>query len=828
MPEIGKISGQLLADDLARDGWNLSFDSDLLYLDVRNRRIGAKNTGPTEAFLVSGDIKTTDLLVDTRADIADTAWYSNTIQNATGGLVLTATGLNPIVYATGWRTGSEASPQLDVRSNNITNLVSGQDINLLPTGTGKVIVNSSVDIFGNLHATGNITFTGDSITIGDNDSDSVDFKADIASNIRPDVTETNSLGTSNNRWLNLYTKNITAPTINAGPNLYEGTINLGLRQGKSWYVSVNGNDTNDGNHQSGPFLTITRALLAAQANDTIFIFPGTYTEVTPMTIPSGVSVKGLDIRTVIIQPTSGTRNKDIFLLNGETTVEDLTIQNFEYDNVNNTGYAFKFANNMTVVSRSPYIRNVTILTYGSSVRLATNLPEDPRGYLAGDAGRAAYIDGSVVNSESKEATMLFHSLTCICPGTETVVMTNGVRVEWLNSFTYFAEKGLYATQGTLGFASLGVKFGAELRSINSANVYGDWAAYGNGANVIMYLVGHNFAYVGTEYRAINDPTDADEGRQAQRLNGAQIYYQSVDQSGNVRVGNVFKVVGDTGNIVFTGTNFQLNNGSIEFFSGSSTTYIDKLEIDTGNIFISGNQIDTFSGNLELSPTSGIVNLSSVSSFITPIGNTASELSILGGIRYNTSVSNYEGYTASGFKGFYGLLDSTRTTKITPELTPGAGDKTIRMYANNDLKISITDTKTTFKDLTIGDLAFSTSQLTVNNSQDLTLTPTGTGQVYFSNVTPYTDTIEDITTDAVFNFSQTGSGFFKLDTPAVGFPSGDNNDQPLVPEIGMHRYNTEVPQFELWNGTAWVPATGTDVVSEDDMREYTNFWSLILG
>lgn len=865
MSEIGKISGQLLEDDLTRLGSDLSFDTDLLYLDVQNRRLGLKNTGPTTDFLISGNAIADNLKVDTNTTIAGLSIYNTTIQNPTGAINLTATGATPVVYATGWRT----TAGLDFRSNEISNLTADQNINIIPTGTGKVIANSDVDVFGNLHATGNVTFDGD-ITFGNNNTDTISFAADIASSMVPNTTELHSLGSSPQRWNNFYAKVTTADTINSGPDFYEGSINLGLRQGKSWYVSVNGNNTNDGNHQSGPFLTITKALSVAQPNDTIFVFPGTYTETTPMTVPAGVNVKGLDIRTVIIQPSVGTRSNDVFLLNGETTVEDLTITGHEYNALAETGYAFRFASNFTVSRRSPYIRNVSVITAGSSVRLGTNASDDPRGYLAGDAGRGALVDGSVANINSKEASMLFHSVTFICPGAEALVMRSGVRVEWLNSFTYFAKKGLYATQGTGrttpaidvpslvidggnanpspldlldggtatstfttstntgGATSYVLKYGAELRSINSANVYGDWAAYGDGENVIMYLVGHNFAYVGTEYRANNDPTDADEGRQAERLNGAQIYYQSVDQSGNMRVGNVFKINGETGDILFTGTNFQFNNGSLEFNNGSSRTYIDQQEVDTGNISVSGNTIQTISGNLEISPLTETLNLSSISSFIAPVGTSSEAGTTLGGIRYNTTVSNYEGYAQNGNVGFYGLLDSTRTIKVTPELTPGAADKTIRMYANNDLKISITDTKTTIKNLNIGDLQFAPTQLNVVNNSSLTLTPTGSGLVKIKNFDIYQDTVENTTSNGITEFKGTGTGYFKIDSLALGVPMGTTAEQPLTPEVGMHRYNTEVPQLELWNGTAWIPATGTDVVSEDDMRGYTNFWSLILG
>jgi hypothetical protein len=44
---IGRISGQLLKSNLLRAGENLAFETDLLYLDVVNSRIGIKTAAPT-------------------------------------------------------------------------------------------------------------------------------------------------------------------------------------------------------------------------------------------------------------------------------------------------------------------------------------------------------------------------------------------------------------------------------------------------------------------------------------------------------------------------------------------------------------------------------------------------------------------------------------------------------------------------------------------------------------------------------------------------------------------------------------------------------------
>ena len=88
----------------------------------------------------------------------------------------------------------------------------------------------------------------------------------------------------------------------------------------------------------------------------INIEPGEYEEVFPLQVPAGVTIKGRDLRNCIIKPNSRNNDKDCFLLDGETTVTDITIKDFYYNSTDNTGYAFRFRSGAKVTPK-PVIHN---------------------------------------------------------------------------------------------------------------------------------------------------------------------------------------------------------------------------------------------------------------------------------------------------------------------------------------------------------------------------------------------------------------------------------------------------------------------------------------
>ncbi len=239
-----------------------------------------------------------------------------------------------------------------------------------------------------------------------------------------------------------------------------------------FYVSEDGSDTANGKLPQSAVKTIKRALELAGTigpNSIVNILSGTYTEEFPLTIPAGVTVKGAGLRSVFVQPTTATNTFTAFLLNGETTISDFTVGNFY-----KPGYAFEFANSATITTRSPYVERFTVLTKGSNPTAG-----DPYGFDSNDAGGGAYLDGSKVSTNSIEAAFLFNEATFIVPSSTAVHIKNGTRVELLNGFSYFADKGIVGESGTTGWGGQGR---TRLRLANSTGTF---------------TVGHRLHYVGS-------------------------------------------------------------------------------------------------------------------------------------------------------------------------------------------------------------------------------------------------------------------------------------------------------------------------------------------
>lgn len=141
--ELGRISGPLLSDNLLRNGANLAFDTDVMYLDVSNKFVGFNTETPTRSLHVFGDAFTNDLVVTTQADIAQfTIGGTGTldqIANYYGEInIRPAQGVDPVIQL----TGIGSTGKFNFVGANLTGFTD-QNITFDPSGTGKLVVGAS-------------------------------------------------------------------------------------------------------------------------------------------------------------------------------------------------------------------------------------------------------------------------------------------------------------------------------------------------------------------------------------------------------------------------------------------------------------------------------------------------------------------------------------------------------------------------------------------------------------------------------------------------------------------------------------------------------------
>ena len=441
------------------------------------------------------------------------------------------------------------------------------------------------------------------------------------------------------------------------------------------------------------------------------------------------------------------------------------------------------------------------------------------------AGRGAWIDGSEVNSASTHASMLFHNATFITPEVDCITMTNGVRVEWLNSFTYFANRGLYATQGTEGLAGLGAVFGAEIRSIGSANVYGTYGAVADGVDTLMYLISHNFAYIGSVTDVSNDRTLTLQDQETVELNSGRIYYTATDADGTFRVGDAFYVNFEDGSTSIDASSVDFSGiSSIFINTGGNITYIDGARIDIGNIRFSGNTVTTVVGDLIWSPASGFIDTSNNPGFILPQGTTIQRISNQSDIRYNTETNLFEGFSSANV-AFGGIYSDNRNTRVTAPT-----NNNIVFTANSIEAARISTGKINLNGLSNSNIYFNDSLVTTTvSNNNLELLPNGNGVVTIYDIILNSNVIEN-TAATNLQIAHTGQGYLKFDTTlGIVVPTGGDLDRPSTPEIGDTRWNVDRDYLEIYTADGWQRAAGSgEIVTEAAMNELLDLYTLVFG
>jgi len=307
---LGRISGPLLKSNLLRNGVDLAFETNLLYLDVTNRRVGINTSTPSNDLHVNGTTRITTLNVSGTATLGTISFSGNSITSTSGTINLVAGGSNPVVYQGLLQVGD-----LQLTGNTLSTLQTNENINFTTTGSGVVNVNSGLTVNGDINATGNLNVTGNitiggNITVGTSGGGGVNIAAGVSSNILPATTNTYNLGSSSLYWNNLYANNayftsFTANNFNtANLSFTNNTISNTTTNANLNLVTNGTGGINIGNFKvtsNGITNTSANAITTFNETTSTTSFTGTISPGVPVTFTGSITGSTL---TVTSTPTS--------------------------------------------------------------------------------------------------------------------------------------------------------------------------------------------------------------------------------------------------------------------------------------------------------------------------------------------------------------------------------------------------------------------------------------------------------------------------------------------------------------------------------------------
>jgi hypothetical protein len=140
--------------------------------------------------------------------------------------------------------------------------------------------------------------------------------------------------------------------------------------------------------------------------------------------------------------------------------------------------------------------------------------------------------------------------------------------------------------------------------------------------------------------------------------------------------------------------------------------LDNLKVD--NLDLNGNTISAtnVNGNITLTANgSGYVQISGTNGLVIPVGTTAQQgPAVQGAIRFNSTTTQFEGYSGANWSSLGGVRSVDGLTYITAESSPGTSDDTLRFYTDGTLRAAL-DTNSFDLDSSIQVNVASTTQST---------------------------------------------------------------------------------------------------------------------
>ena len=838
---VGRISGPLLKDNLLRDGVNLAFENDLLYLDVINNRIGVKTASPAYDLDINGTTRTTNLEVTTQADIASFTISGNTIASSNGTINLVPAAGTPVVYQ-----AKLVLDDLQISTNTIEITTADTDLNFETLGAGTVNVNNNMLVNGNIHATGNITADGD-IQIGSADqtggnADTITFNAEILSDIIPDNDNTYDLGsdptTGGKAWRNVFATNVTTTSVTvtdltvndtldvSGTATFNGNVTLGTNSNNT--VTFTGTINSDLIPTTNNFYDIgTSALRWA---DSYF----NRVEIDSLVIDNNVistTANGDDLILSangagrIYIPSNDVQIDQALTVDGYTTLHGVSVTG----DITQTGAVIQ-TGDYTQTGNTIITGNLTVSTYGQFEKIrvdgnviSTTATGEDLQLEANTTGKIyvpnndvlfnqnltvngiATIDElSVTNTitagslSTGDLVIENNSITTLA-GVDLQLSANGTGRIYIPSNDVQIDQALTVSGAT---ALAGTTIVGDVTHTGNVTQTGDYTQIGNTeitGNLTVSTYGQ-FEKIRVDGDTISSATDTDLKLEANGAGRVYIPNDNVLISQNLTVNGTATISDLT--VTNTLTAGALSDGDILIQNNVITTQITNHDLElsangTGRIYIPSNDVQinqalTVSGTTTLKTTT-----------------------VVGDVTHTGNVTQTGDYTQTGNTEITGNL--TISTYGQFEKIRVDGDTISTTFLNADLKLEASGTGRVYVP---NDNVLISQNLTVNGTatiSDLTVTNTLTaGALSDGDILIQNNVITTQLTDHSLELSANGSGLISIPSNDVQIDQAlsVNGDTTLkaTTVVGDINHTGDVTQLGDYTQTGDTAITGNLTVS----------------
>ena len=190
----------------------------------------------------------------------------------------------------------------------------------------------------------------------------------------------------------------------------------------------------------------------------------------------------------------------------------------------------------------------------------------------------------------------------------------------------------------------------------------------------------NFTFDGTTFKVGTSGTDkfrvtAGTGNVitagALEVDGAVDFNTTLDVDGEATLASAIIEDLTATRVVFSGTGGALVDASTMTFNAGTNTLAIAGAAEVDNVKLDGNTVSTLTGALTIQPAANAETvISSTSALRLPAGNSSERPStaVTGQVRYNSTTTQFEGYSSGAWQGLGGVIDTDQNTYIIAQPT----------------------------------------------------------------------------------------------------------------------------------------------------------------